>query len=101
MVEMEKAIRQAMETGRVEMGLDSTLKAAMTGRARLVIVSNKCPADRLSDLEHYSSMSGVTVFRFQGNSADLGRICRKPFQVASLAVIDPGESSILSLAKGG
>lgn len=99
-VDLEKAIRQAIKTGKVEMGLDTTMKAAITGRARIIIVSSMCPSARLEDLYHYSSLSGVPIIEYTGNSADLGRACRKPFHVASVAVIDPGDSKILAAAKG-
>jgi len=99
-MDLEKSLRQAMETGKVELGMDSTMKATKTGRARLVIVSSKFPAEARSDLRHYAALSRVPVFEFLGNSTDLGRVCRKPFQVASLAVIDPGASNILSAVKG-
>jgi len=99
-IDLNKAIRQAMKTGRVELGLDTTTKAAMTGRARLIIVSDKVPPDRLEDLRHYTSLSGTPMIVYRGNSADLGRTCRKPFQISSVAVIDPGDSSIMAAAKG-
>ena len=60
-MDLEKAVRQAMDTGKVELGMDSTMKAAMTGRARLVIVSSKFPAEARSDLRHYTSLSKVPV----------------------------------------
>ena len=99
-MDLDKAIRQAIRTGRVEIGLDNTARAAMTGRARLIVVSQKVPRGRLEDLEHYTSLSGVPVIRYEGDSQDLGRVCRKPFQVSSVAVIDPGDSSVMAAAKG-
>jgi large subunit ribosomal protein L30e len=99
-MDLDASIRQAIQTGRVEIGLDTVTKAAITGRARLIIVSEKCPPDSLDDLSRYTELSGIPLIRYRGNSADLGRVCRKPFQVASLAVIDPGDSSIMSAAKG-
>jgi len=98
--DLDKSIRQAIASGRVEIGLDTTMRAAVSGRARLVVVSSKCPSDRLEDLQYYSSMSGVPVISYAGDSYDLGRACRKPFQVASIAVIDPGDSGILAATKG-
>jgi large subunit ribosomal protein L30e len=99
-MDLDASIRQAIRTGRVEMGLDTVTRAAMTGRARMIIVSDMCPSDRLEDLSRYTGLSGIPLIRYRGNSADLGRVCRKPFQVASLAVIDPGDSNIMSAAKG-
>ncbi len=99
-MDLDTSIRQAIRTGRVEIGLETVTKAAMTGRARMVIVSDKCPPASLDSLSRYTGLSGIPLIRYRGNSADLGRVCRKPFQVASLAVIDPGDSNIMSATKG-
>ncbi len=99
-MDFDDSLRQAMRTGRVELGLDTTIRSAMTGRARLIIVSDKVPPERLADLQHYTKLSGVPIVRFDGSGADLGRVCRKPFQVSSVAVIDPGDSNIMAAAKG-
>jgi large subunit ribosomal protein L30e len=99
-VDLNKAIRQAIKTGRVELGLDTTTKAAMTGRARLIIVSDRVPPGKLGDLRHYTSLSETPIILYDGSSADLGRTCRKPFQISSVAIIDPGDSNILAAAKG-
>ncbi len=99
-VDIDKALREAIRTGRVEIGLETTIRATVTGRARLVIVSSRCPDTSLDDLRYYSSMSEVPIIEFEGDSRDLGRACRKPFHVASVAVIDAGESSVLSAVQG-
>ena len=99
-VDIDKAIRQAIKTGRVELGLDTSTKAAKTGRARIIIVSDRAPQDKLDDLRHYTSLSGTPLIVYRGNSADLGRTCRKPFQIASVAIIDPGDSNVMAAAKG-
>lgn len=99
-MDLEKGIRQAIRTGKVEIGMETTMKAAMTGRARLVVISNKCDPVKLDDLRRFCSFSGIPVVEYDGNGNDLGRVCRKPFQVSSLAVVDPGDSNVLAAAKG-
>jgi large subunit ribosomal protein L30e len=41
----------------------------------------------------------VPVYSYQGIGKDLGSACGKPFSVAALAVIEPGESEIMALLR--
>jgi large subunit ribosomal protein L30e len=44
-----------------------------------------------------SQKEGIPVYIFEGSSMQLGKACGKPFLVSALAIVDPGESDILSL----
>ncbi len=94
-MDLGKAIRIAVDTGKVALGADGTLKRAMHGDAKLVILSSNCPAERKMDLEHYSKLSNVPVVEFIGSSVELGVACGKPFPVSAMSVIDEGNSDIL------
>ncbi|MEM4444604.1 MAG: ribosomal L7Ae/L30e/S12e/Gadd45 family protein [Thermofilum sp.] len=50
--------------------------------------------------KRYASIAKIPVLVFEGSSRELGSVCRKPFMVSALAVLDPGESTILQMAKG-
>ncbi|RLF24265.1 MAG: 50S ribosomal protein L30e [Thermoprotei archaeon] len=99
MVDFERELRTAMRTGKVVIGSKSTLKALMFGKAKLVIVASNCPRDIREDIFYYAKLADIPVYIFPGSSWDLGAVCGKPFMVASLAIIDPGESEILQLAE--
>jgi len=90
MIDIGRALRTAITTGNVRFGLEQTKKAMEAGEARLVIVSDNCPEESIKRAE------GVRVIEFSGNNMELGAACGKPFSISALAVLDPGESNILS-----
>jgi len=89
MIDVARALKVAVDTGEVRFGARVVRLAAKAGKARLVVVAANCPED-LSGI-------GAKVFPFPGTNAELGTACGKPFSVSALAIIDPGDSNILSV----
>lgn len=98
-IDIGRELRVAMSTGKVVLGSRQTIKAILHGRAKLVIIAANCPKHIKEDILRYAKLAGVPVFTFPGSSLELGAACGKPFVVAALAVIDPGESEIMVLAE--
>lgn len=92
MIDLGRALKSAMTTGKVVFGVEQTEKTVRNGEAKLVIVAKNCPSDFVSSKGH-----GVPVYQFDGTNMELGALCGKPFSVSSIAVIDKGASNILSL----
>ncbi len=92
-MDLNKALRSAIRTGEVLMGSNRTLDSVNDKRAKLVILSSNSPVHVGKTIEN----EDIPVFEYPGKSTDLGSACGKPFSIAALAVIDPGESEILSL----
>ncbi len=90
-VDISKALKAAITTGRVEFGVDQTEKAIKAGKAQMIILARNCPSEKLK------GNVGVKVHVYDGNNMELGAICGKPFSVSALAVIDKGTSNILTL----
>ena len=88
MIDVVRALKIAVDTGKVRFGTRQVRLTANAGKARLVVVSSNCP-DALSGL-------GAKVLAFPGTNAELGAACGKPFSVSALAILDPGDSNILS-----
>jgi len=61
----------------------------------LIIFAVDCPADVRAQLETMD----VPVYSYQGMGKDLGSACGKPFSVAALAIIEPGDSEIMALQR--
>lgn len=91
MIDIGRALKSAITTGKVEFGVDQTEKAVKAGKAQLVIVARNCPSEFLADGK------GVKTHVYDGNNMELGALCGKPFSVSALAVIDKGTSNILTL----
>ncbi|MDR0522968.1 MAG: 50S ribosomal protein L30e [Candidatus Methanoplasma sp.] len=90
-VDISRALKAAITTGKVEFGVDQTEKAVKTGKAQMIILSRNCPSKALA------GDVGVKVHVFEGNNMELGALCGKPFSVSALAVIDKGTSNIMTL----
>jgi large subunit ribosomal protein L30e len=88
MIDVTRALKVAVDTGKVRFGTRSARLTAKAGKARLIVTASNCPDD-LSGL-------GAKTFAFQGTNAELGAACGKPFSVSALAILDPGDSNILS-----
>jgi Ribosomal protein L30E len=90
-IDISRALKAAITTGKVEFGVDQTEKAIKTGTAQMIILSRNCPSKILTgDVD-------VKVHVYEGNNMELGALCGKPFSVSALAVIDKGTSNILTL----
>ncbi len=91
-VEVEKALRKAMKTGKVYLGSKRTIKALKNGEAKLVVIAKNCPEEVRLRIQEFE----VPVVEFEGTNMELGAVCGKPFSVAALAIVDAGDSEILS-----
>lgn len=100
-MDVVREIQTALRTGKVMLGSKQTLKMVMSGRAKLVIIASNVPERTRRDLARYCKLSKTPIYEFPGTSWDLGAVCNKPFMVAAMAVLDPGDSSILELAEEG
>ncbi len=89
--DITKVLRSTLSTGKVLIGTKQTLDAVKNGKAQVVIVSSNCLEQTLKELR------GVAIIKYPGSGVDLGAACAKPFSITALAVLDPGESEILSL----
>lgn len=90
-IDISRALKSAITTGKVEFGIDQTVKAVKGGKAQMVVISRNCPCAELrGDI-------GVKVHVFEGNNMELGAMCGKPFSVSALVIIDKGSSNILTL----
>ena len=90
-IDISRALKSAITTGKVEFGVDQTLKAVKDGKAQMVVLARNCPSEELrGDI-------GVKVHTYEGNNMELGALCGKPFSVSALVIIDKGSSNILTL----
>ncbi len=95
MINVDRALRSSIRTGNVVLGSNRTVEAGIGGQAKLIIYAIDCPEDVRMHLE---SMD-LPVYGYQGMGKDLGSACGKPFSVAALAIIEPGDSEIMALQR--
>lgn len=95
MINLDRALRSSIRTGKVVLGSNQALECGVSGKAKLIIHAADCPLDireRLDRLE-------LPVYSYQSSGKDLGAACGKPFPVAALAVIEPGDSEVMALLR--
>lgn len=96
-MDIQRSLRTVMGTGKVLIGADQTEKAVRGGEAKLVILASNSPAGE--GIRAAAASQQVPVFDFDGMGTQLGPACGKPFAISALAIVEPGESDILQLAK--
>lgn len=89
-------IALVMKSGKSVLGFKSTMKAIRSGKAKLVFISSNCPTIRKSQVQYYAMLGHVKIYLFSGNNAALGTTCGKLFNVSTFAVLDAGDSDILT-----
>jgi large subunit ribosomal protein L30e len=93
-MDLAHALKVALETGKVKIGLTETLEATRAKKARLLIVSTTCPD---ASLRTDRAVGKIPVYHFSGTAVELGHACGQPFPISAMAILDPGSSAILSL----
>lgn len=89
-IDISRALKSAITTGKVEFGVDQTLKAVKDGKAQMIVLARNCPSAELRD-------AMTKKYVYDGNNMELGALCGKPFSVSALVIIDKGSSNILTL----
>lgn len=96
-MDIQRALRTVVATGKVHLGAHQTMKAIESGKARLVIFAQNTPEK--DQLAKAAKAKNVPTHEYGGMGTELGPACGKPFSVGVLAVLDAGESDILQLAR--
>ena len=98
-MDISKAIRMCVDTGKVEFGLETSKKHAMHGHGKLIVAASSADSDGLADLKKYCKLSNLILHIFEGTSQDLGSLCGKAFPVSALYIAEVGDSPVLDFVK--
>lgn len=93
-INFEKALVKAIKTGNVIFGSKKSIELAKLGKAKLLIIAKNCPEKIMSLI---NEINKDIIYTYDGTSKELGPICGKPFTIASMAIINEGDSEILSI----
>ncbi len=77
------------------MGYKQTVKSLRDGKAQLVLIADNTPPLRKSEIEYYAMLAKTTVHHFKGNNVELGTACGKLYRVATMSIVDAGDSDII------
>ncbi|MHA1203362.1 MAG: 50S ribosomal protein L30e [Candidatus Heimdallarchaeaceae archaeon] len=95
-MDLNRSIRIAVDTGKVDFGAKSAINALLNNKAKLVIIAENTPENIKSDIEYYAKMSNTPVLTFPSSTLDLGATCGRPHFVSALTIYETGDSDILN-----
>ena len=95
-MDFNASLRRAIKTGNVILGQNNTEQCIKEGKAQIVVVAQNCP-EKFRNL--IAENKSLFIHTFDGSSVALGKACGKPFMVSALAIVDAGESDILTLKR--
>ncbi|MGI0052965.1 MAG: ribosomal L7Ae/L30e/S12e/Gadd45 family protein, partial [Thermoplasmata archaeon] len=83
-MDLAHALKVALQTGTVKIGLTETVKAAEGRGAKLLIVSTSCPEPRLTGSARFDR---IPIYHYAGTAVELGAACGRPFPISALAIV--------------
>ena len=94
-----RELQMVLKTGSIAIGTKKTIKLAKLGKTKLIVLAKNAPPEVKKDIMYYAKLAKIPVYEFPGTNMELGAVCGKPFSIAALAIIDPGQSNIIELIK--
>ena len=92
---LEKIVKNAITDNKYKSGTKEVLHS-MRGSKLIVMSNSVAPKDRLK-LEEEAKSSNIPIYRFQGNSVQLGKLCNKPFRISIMSLKSGSDDDIDSL----
>lgn len=80
-------IKKNLETGKLIIGTQLTMKNLKLGNLQKVFVTKNCPADVKNDIMHFSAISGFEVVEVDNTNEELGVVCKKPFSISVIGLL--------------
>ena len=91
-MDVNKLLRSAVSTGVVLFGFKQTQKAIKNNKAKLIIAALNCSPEHLKTLQ---KQKNIPIYNYNGTNIELGAACGKPFSIATIAILDEGNSNII------
>lgn len=84
---VDSEIKDALKKRKTLLGSRSVINAARNGKIAGLIYARNAPQGTISDIRHYTNISGIKTQEFPGNSMELGELCGKPFGILLLGIM--------------
>jgi ribosomal protein L30E len=82
----KKEIKEAIKTKKIFIGTRSVFRGIKQNKVKSVVYASNCPEDKVKDLNRYATISNIKLEKFDGNSAELGEFCGKPFSILMIGI---------------
>lgn len=99
MVDLDRSISVVRKSGKTALGVNSAIKAAKLGDAKVIVAASNAPIDAKNDVEYYAKISGVPILEYPKTSQDLGVVCGRPHLTAFITIYNAGDSDIMDAVK--
>jgi large subunit ribosomal protein L30e len=97
MVDANKEIRRAVDTGKVAFGFKQCQKELAKGNGELIIISTNMNPSEKEKLKYIAEIGEKAIFDYDKTGLVLGSVCGKPFVVSAMIVLDKGKSKVTEL----
>lgn len=81
-------IKKLQEQKKTVLGTERTLKLLRVGKVKKVYVASNAPQTTKESLSHYNLVSPIDVVDLPYAVDEVGTICKRPFPVALIGVLD-------------
>ena len=92
---LEKVVKNAITENKYKSGAKEVLQS-MKG-SKLVIMSKSLGLDDRLKLEKQANSFKIPIYRFDGNSVQLGKLCNKPFRISIISIKSGSNEEISSI----
>ncbi|MEA3324451.1 MAG: 50S ribosomal protein L30e [Euryarchaeota archaeon] len=92
-IDLNKALRKTIRSGKVLIGSNVSRDAVKDNSETTVVLASNCPALIRAEILD----SNASIIEYPGMGIDLGIACGKPFNIAALTILDPGDSGIMAI----
>ncbi len=92
-IDLNKALRKTIRSGKVLIGSNVSRDAVKNNSDTTVVLAANCPAHVRAEIQD----SKTAIIEYPGMGIDLGIACGKPFNIAALTILDPGDSGIMAI----
>lgn len=97
-MDVRKELSVIRLTGKYLLGFRQSYLSVVRKSARAVVLANNCPENHRRMLELAAKTTDVPVIYTDLTAREIGQALGKPFGASTVAIIDPGNSSILGEA---
>ncbi len=99
--DVNRELQKAIGNGKAWIGSKGAIKKLRESGegAKIVVHASNCPEEIKDEFKRIAERENenITIYEYPANSFELGLACGKPFSIASLCIIDHGESEISRL----
>merc|ERR1711915_1094361 len=93
-------LQLVMKSGKYSLGYKTTLKTLRQGKAKLILISNNCPALRKSEIEYYAMLAKTGVHHFHGDNNELGTACGLSLSYCPCTICKYHSSNLIPTGQG-